>query len=231
MKCKIIEILRIIRGLKTNMPILMDYGAYKESIEQYSKWREDKDLGAAKRQEYLRRNPDAIVDYDLQRARVLLYTVGMMDKSLKENSNKIGVAFETATNLGLGYAAVGGAALGFLATKLSFVKKAIDKMVQKQPKSKNIISMAIAVVGGVAGVLMAYPAYNFLSGVESKIHRKRKFETMEKELQDPRIFVVLDEEQKKVFQENLPEKSKDLIKNTTKRSLKNEIDYLKTISK
>ena len=231
MKCKIIEILRIIRGLKTNMPILMDYGAYKESIEQYSKWREDKDLGAAKRQEYLRRNPDAIADYDLQRARVLLYTVGMMDKSLKENSNKIGLAFETATNLGLGYAAVGGAALGFLATKLSFVKKAIDKMVQKQPKSKNIISMAIAVVGGVAGVLMAYPAYNFLSGVESKIHRKRKFETMEKELQDPRIFVVLDEEQKKVFKENLPEKSKDLIKNTTKRSLKKEIDSLKTISK
>ena len=46
------------------MPILMDYGAYKESIEQYSKWREDKDLGAAKRKEYLRRNPDAIADYE-----------------------------------------------------------------------------------------------------------------------------------------------------------------------
>ena len=144
MKCKIIEILRIIRGLKTNMPILMDYGAYKESIEQYSKWREDKDLGAAKRQEYLRRNPDAIADYDLQRARVLLYTVGMMDKSLKENSNKIGVAFETATNLGLGYAAIGGATLGFLTTKVKSINNLINKATTKYSNSKNIISLGIS---------------------------------------------------------------------------------------
>ena len=40
----------------------------------------------AKRQEYLRRNPDAIEDYDLQRAKILLNTVDMMDKSLKGNS-------------------------------------------------------------------------------------------------------------------------------------------------
>jgi hypothetical protein len=46
----------------------------------------------------LRRNPDAIKDYDLQRARILVYTVDMMDKSSKVNSNKIGIAFETDDN-------------------------------------------------------------------------------------------------------------------------------------
>ena len=61
---------------------------------EYFTWRDDKDLNAAKRQEYLRRNPDAIKDYDLQRARILLSAVEMMDKSLKENSNKIEVGNE-----------------------------------------------------------------------------------------------------------------------------------------
>ena len=75
------------------MPILKDYGVNKESIAQYTKWREDKDLRAARRQEYLRRNPDAIEDYDMQRVNILLNTVEMMDKSLKENSNKVKLAY------------------------------------------------------------------------------------------------------------------------------------------
>lgn len=198
---------------------------------EYSSWRDDKNLNTAKRQEYLRRNPDAISDYDLQRARVLLYTVDIMDKSLKENSNKIGVAFETATNLGLGYAAIGGAGLGFLATKIKFVKKHIDKLTKNYPKSKDYIPMATSVVGGILGILAAYPVYKFLSGMESKIHRKRKFETMENELKDPNIFVVLNDEQKKIFEQNLPEVDKSLVKYTPQKSLKKEIESFKQVSK
>lgn len=172
---------------------------------EYSSWREDKNLQAAKRQEYLRRNPDAIKDYDLQRAKILLSAVDMMDKSISKKSNKTSVAVESMMNLGLGYAAVGGAALGFLITKLNFVKKSIDKFVSKFPKSKNIVSMGITAISGVLGVLLAYPAYTSLSNIESKIHRKTKFETMENELQDPKIFVVLDEKQKEIFKKNIEE--------------------------
>ena len=132
---------------------------------EYSSWRENKNLQAAKRQEYLRRNPDSIKDYDLQRAKILLNAVDMMDKSVSEKSNKTSVAIESMTNLGLGYAAVGGAALGFLLTKLKFVKNGIDKIVQKVPKSKNIISMGITAISGVLGILAVYPAYNFLSKI------------------------------------------------------------------
>jgi len=78
MKCKIIEILQIIRGLRTNMPVLKTYGISKNFINEYSQWRADKELSAAKRNEYLRRNPDAIKDYDLQRAKILLSAVDMM---------------------------------------------------------------------------------------------------------------------------------------------------------
>ncbi len=198
---------------------------------EYSTWRETKDLNSAKRQEYLRRNPDEIEDYDLQRAKILLFAVEMMDKSLKGNSNKIGVAFETATNLGLGYAAIGGAALGFLITKLNFVKKAISKIVQKHPVSRNIFSMGISVTGGILGILAAYPAYNFLSNIESKIHRKRKFETMEKELQDPKIFVVLDSEQKKIFVENLPDLTQKTEEKLINKGLKKEFESIKQVTK
>ena len=54
---------------------------------------------------------------------------------------------------------------------------------------------------------------------------------MEKELQDPKIFVVLDEEQKQIFRQNLPELDKNKIKNTPKESFANEIKSIKRISK
>lgn len=197
---------------------------------EYSTWREDKKLQAAKRQEYLRRNPEAIKDYDLQRAKILLSAVDKMDKSVSQNSNKASIAFESMTSLGLGYAAIGGATLGFWATKLNFVKKGIDKFVEKVPKSKNIVSTAITAVSGVLGILAAYPVYNFLSKIESKIHRKRKFDTMEKELSDPRIFVVLNENQKETFKKNIQEIRKNKTADKTNFA-KKEIKGLKQIAK
>ena len=167
---------------------------------EYSTWREAKDINSAKRQEYLRRNPDTINDYDLQRAKILLNSVDMMDKSTSSKSEDADTVFDSLTSFGLGYAAVGGTALGLLISKLGFVKKGIEKITTKNPKSKNIVSIGITALSGVLGILGAYPAYSFLSKIESKIHRKRKFETMEKELYDPKIFAVLDENQKKVFE-------------------------------
>lgn len=213
----------------STMAVISSYKISQIYKNEYSSWLDDRNLNAAKRKEYLRRNPEAIKDYDLQRVNILLNTVEMMDKSLKENSNKIDIAFETATNLGLGYAAIGGAGLGFLITKLNPIKRIIKKLAEKTPKSKNIISMSISIISGVLGVLAAYPAYNFLSKIESKIHRKRKFDTIEKELQDPKIFVVLDDEQKKIFNKNLPELDKALIKNNPNKNIKKEITSLKNI--
>ena len=91
--------------------------------------------------------------------------------------------------------------------------------------------MGISVIGGVLGILSVYPVYNFLSKIESQIHRKRKFETMEKELQDPKIFIVLNEEQKQVFEENLPDLSKRKKNEIQKSSIRKEIESIKKISK
>lgn len=197
---------------------------------EYSSWQNDKNLQAAKRQEYLRRNPEALKDYDLQRAKILLNAVDMMDKSVLNKSDNISVAFESVTNLGLGYAAVGGSALGFLLSKTKFVKKYIDKAVLKVPKSKNFIKMGISAGSGILGVLAVYPIYTFLSKIESKIYRKRRFDTMEKEMQDPKIFAVLDEKQKEIFFKNINEIKKNKDKSHINIA-KNEFKNIKQIAK
>ena len=170
---------------------------------EYSTWRNEKNLQDIKRREYLRQNPDAINDYDLQRAKILLYTVDIMDRAVSVNSDHINTLVDTATSTGLGYAAAAGVAFGLLLQQLNFVQKYINKMTCAHPKSKNIIPMAITTLSGVLGVISAYPAYTFLSNLESKIDRKKRFDTMESELQDPRIFSTLDSEQRVEFEKNL----------------------------
>ena len=54
---------------------------------------------------------------------------------------------------------------------------------------------------------------------------------MEKELQDPKIFVVLNDNQKETFEANLPELDKTLDKKTPTKNLKKEIESFKQISK
>ena len=197
---------------------------------EYSTWRETKDMNSAKRQEYLRRNPDKINDYDLQRAKILLNSVDMMDKSTSSKTEDADTVFDSLTSFGLGYAAVGGTALGLLISKLGFVKKGIEKITAKNPKSKNIVSMGITALSGVLGILGAYPAYSFLSKIESKIYRKRKFETIEKELNDPKIFAVLDENQKKVFEKNLAEIEAQERKNSFTKEVKKDLKSIKQLT-
>ena len=181
---------------------------YKIYKTEYAAWNEHKRIQDAKRQEYLRKNPDAIKDYDLQRAKKLLTAVDMMDKAVSLNSDHTNTVVESITSVGLGYAAVVGAALGLLFQNVGFVQKIINKAVAKQPKSRNIISAGLTLVSGVLGVVAAYPAYTFFSNVDSKIDRKKRFDTMENELQDPKMFAVLDLEQKKIFKKNISELEK-----------------------
>ena len=81
-------------------------------------WSDDNRIQEAKRQEYLRRNPDVIKDYELQRAKILLNAVDIMDKAVSVNSDHTNTVAESITNLSLGYAGVSGAALGALFQKL-----------------------------------------------------------------------------------------------------------------
>ena len=194
---------------------------------EYLVWRDNKDLQDAKRQEYLRQNPDAVKDYDLQRAKILLYSVDIMDKSVSRNADHINTIVDSITSLGLGYAALAGAAIGLLFQRIKFVQQLIDKMVLQYPKSRNIISMGITMFSGVLGVITAYPAYAYFSSLERKIDRKKRFDTMEKELKDPRIFSTLDKKQRVEFEKNLAQIEKNDYSKSPKDAVKKSVKSLK----
>ena len=82
----------------------------------------------------------------------------------------------------------------------------------------------------LSGILAAYPAYTFLSKIESTIHRKRRFETMEKELQDPKIFAVLDESQKQIFNQDLDEIAKIKHKKSLTKTVKKDLKTIKQLA-
>lgn len=214
------------------MSVISNYNSYKSTFNEYSAWRDKQDLREARREEYLRRNPNAIKDYDLQRSKILLNAVDIMDKSIIKNSdNNIDMIFSSTSDLGLGYAAAGGTTLGLLLTKLKPIEKFITKLTKNNPKSKNIVTMGITATSGVLGILAAYPAYNAVSKIESKIYRKRRFDTMEKELSDPKIFTVLDEKQKEIFLSNLDKiKELDNKKQNKNKVIKNSIKDFKKLS-
>ena len=109
--------------------------SYQNYKNEYSQWLIDKNIRAAKRQEYLRRNPDAIKDYDLQRAKILISAVNMMDKSISDKSDNIGTFFESFANLGLGYGAIGGTTLGFFLQKNKSIAKLIENLSKNNKKS------------------------------------------------------------------------------------------------
>ena len=109
------------------------FQAYKN---EYLIWNNNKKTQEAKRQEYLRKNPDAIKDYDLQRAKILLSAVDIMDKSVSVNSDHINTFVESITSFGLGYATILGAATGMFFQKIKGSKIPSTKLLKNTPNLK-----------------------------------------------------------------------------------------------
>jgi hypothetical protein len=70
------------------MSTLNTHKSFNTYIDEYSAWRDQNKIRDAKRQEYLRRNPDAIKDYDIQRSKRLLKAVDIMDKSISNETKQ-----------------------------------------------------------------------------------------------------------------------------------------------
>ena len=66
------------------MALVNSYKLSQTYKNEYLTWRNDKELSAAKRQEYLRRNPDAIKDYDRE----------ILEKMIQEETNTLQVMAE-----------------------------------------------------------------------------------------------------------------------------------------
>ena len=90
-----------------------DYKAYKKYEPAYPGWIYERDLTESKRQEYLRRHPESIDQNDIQRGKVLIRAIDVMDEYSQKRAEDMEVATETAVGYGLDAAIFGGAAANY----------------------------------------------------------------------------------------------------------------------
>lgn len=191
------------------MSMFGDYKSYKKFAPQYPEWKSARDVSEAKRQEYLRRNPSEINAQDLQKSKALLRAIDIMDEYSQKRAEDMEVATESVVGMGLELATFLGGGLGFLATKINPLKSIIAK---NNKKSALIAQIASAGIGAMLASAAAFPLYAWAAKAEVKASRKGRFEAMTKELNSPKAFAVLTEEQEKELKQivnNLPPEKKN----------------------
>ena len=186
------------------MSTFSDYKAYKKYEPVYSVWKYNRDSLESKRMEYLRTNPDKINSEDIQRGKALIRAIDIMDEYSQKRAEDMEVATDTAVGYGLDAAIFGGAAIGAAIGNLKPIKTFLQ---QNFKQSKKIAMFLPVCVGGIVGVIAAFPLYAWAAKSEVAASRRGRFEAMRKDLSNPCGFAVLTPEQTKIAQE----RAKDII--------------------
>ena len=181
-----------------------DYKSYKKYAPQYAEWKATRDLADAKRQEYLRQNPSAINQDDIKKSKALLRAIDVMDEYSQKRAEDTEVATESIIGYGAMIAMALGAGLGLLFKNNKGILKLSSKFTKDEKALPEVAKLVSGGIGGILGLTAAsFPLYSWAAKAETKASRKGRFEAMNKELKDPKIFATLNEEQEKKFNENL----------------------------
>lgn len=202
-----------------------DYKAYKKYEPAYPGWKYERDLTESKRQEYLRRHPESIEQNDIQRGKVLIRAIDVMDEYSQKRAEDMEVATETAVGYGLDAAIFGGAAVGAVVGNLKPVKNALMKHLGKDKYSKYVGKGLPLGIGALAGMIAAFPMFAWAAKAEVAASRRGRFEAMRKDLKNPKGFAVLTEAQIKEAEK----KAQNIVINDSKKSAFSLSNGLKTI--
>ena len=202
-----------------------DYKAYKKYEPAYPGWKYERDLTESKRQEYLRRHPESIDQNDIQRGKVLIRAIDVMDEYSQKRAEDMEVATETAVGYGLDAAIFGGAAVGAVVGNLKPVKNALMKHLGKDKYSKYVGKGLPLGIGALAGMIAAFPMFAWAAKAEVAASRRGRFEAMRKDLKNPKGFAVLTEAQIKEAEK----KAQNIVINDSKKSAFSLSNGLKTI--
>ena len=206
-----------------------DYKAYKKYEPAYPGWKYARDLKESKRQEYLRRHPESIDQNDIQRGKVLIRAIDVMDEYSQKRAEDMEVATETAVGYGLDAAIFGGAAAGAVIGNLKPVKNFLMKHFGKDKYTKYIGKGLPLGIGALAGMIAAFPMYAWAAKAEVAASRRGRFEAMRKDLKNPKGFAVLTEAQIKEAEQ----KAQNIVIDNGKKSpfsISNGIKTLKEMA-
>ena len=177
------------------MDVIKNYKSYQKFLPEYDAWRDQQDLEREKRLEYLKKNPDKINSVDVQRGKILLHAIDVMDEYSQSYAEDMEVATEFATGQIVGFATMCGMLLGAPLAGLKSVKKLAAKISKNVHGAGMIVSMLPSVIGMLIGTAASFPAIIWATKVQVGASRKGRFEAMRTDLKNPAIFAVLTPEQ------------------------------------
>ena len=178
-----------------------DYKSYKKYEPAYISWKKNQDIVEAKRMAYLKQNPDAVSDEDIQRGQTLIRAIDIMDEYSQKRAEDTEAATEAAMGMALEFLMFGGAGLGFLAGRLKPVQRLISKLSKNKKQTVALNSIIPAVAGGLIGTIASFPLQAWGAKAEVSASRKGRFEAMRKELNNPNSFAILSDNQIKEAKE------------------------------
>lgn len=173
-----------------------DYKSYKQFLPAYPQWKNNRDLMEAKRLAYIEKHPEIVNKEDIQRGKILLRAIDIMDEHSQKNAENMEAATEPIIGMGLEAAGFAGLALGGAIGSIKPVGQFFARFVRKGNKYKKLIGIGIpAAIGFLAGSIAAFPLMSWGAKAEVSASRKGRFEAMRTELNNPKGFAILTDEQ------------------------------------
>ncbi len=217
------------------MDFVNNYKEYKKYYPEYESWRNTQEQNRAKRLEYVKRNPNSMNKEDIQRGKILLHAIDVMDEYSQSNAEDMEVATEFATGQVVGISTGLGMLAGLPLANLKFVKRLAGKISKNVHGAGMIVQMLPSVVGMLIGTAVSFPVIAWATKTKVSASRHGRFEAMRKDLSNPAIFAVLTPEQMKKAEAdakniNLDDKVKKRIDKKTGMGV-NPTDSFKTLRK
>ena len=196
------------------MSMFGDYKSYRKYEPTYYDWKNKRDLLDAKRLAYVEKHPEIINNDDIQRGRVLLRAIDIMDEYSQKKAENMEAATEPAISMGLELVSAACAGIGALLGLIKPIGKFFASFVPKGNKNKKMIGVLIpTALGLIAGSFAAFPLMAWGAKAEVGASRKGRFEAMRKELDNPKGFAILSDEQVK----EVKEKAKKVVLDEDKK--------------
>ena len=178
------------------MSMFGDYKSYRKYEPIYPDWKQKRDMADAKRLAYLEKHPEAVNENDIQRGKILLRAIDIMDEYSQKKAENMEAATEPAISMGLELTEAAGALIGASLGLIKPIGRFFAHFVPKGNKYKKLIGVGIpTALGIIAGSLAAFPLMAWGAKAEVSASRKGRFEAMRNELSNPNGFAVLNSEQ------------------------------------
>ncbi len=178
------------------MSMFGDYKSYRLYEPAYPEWKKNLDLMEAKRLAYIEKHPEIINNDDIQRGKILLRAIDIMDEYSQKKAENMEAATEPVISMGLELAGFAGMGLGAFLGSFKPIGSFFARFMSKGNKYKKMVGIGVpAAIGLLAGSIAAFPLMAWGAKAEVGASRKGRFEAMRSELDNSKGFAILTEEQ------------------------------------